>query len=172
MGIVGAVLRHTSDGGKKRGEAGLRWRGAAAVGAAAALVSLTACHTPPPVAPNPEEAREVRENVRSGLALYESHDFVLAAHRFNAAAAGARNCGDLAMERRATTGECTAWLRARRLDDLSGCTQRLEALHRRERRSDPGLNTLLAMGAVAGHRPLPPFRIPNAVHPIVRKAAE
>jgi hypothetical protein len=112
------------------------------------------------------------EDVRSGLALYESRDFVLAAHRFREAAAGANSCGDLTMERRATTGECTAWLRARRLSELSACSLRLEALHRRERRSDPALNTLLAMGAVAGHRPLPPFRVPSAVHPIVRHAAQ
>ena len=172
MGIAGAALRITSDGGKKRGEVGLRRRGAAAALAVAALVFLAACETTPPPAPNPEEARQVMENVRSGLALYESRDFVLAAHRFHEAAVGARNCGDLSMERRATTGECTSWLRARRLSELSACSQHLEALHRRERRSDPGLNTLLAMGAVAGHRPLPPLRVPSAVHPIVRKAAQ
>jgi hypothetical protein len=75
------------------------------------------------------------------------------------------------MERKATTAECTAWLRARRLEDLDACAMRLEALQRRERRSDPGLNTLLAIGAIAGDRPLPPFRVPTAVHPIVRASA-
>ena len=76
------------------------------------------------------------------------------------------------MERRATQAECTSWLRARRLSDFSECTSRLETLHRREHRADPGLNTLLAMGAVAGGRPIPPFRVPAAVHPIVRAAAK
>lgn len=172
MGFAGAALRHTSDGGKKRGGARLRWRRAAAASAVAALMPLVACQTTPAPAPDPEAARQVMENVRSGLTLYESRDFVLAAHRFNEAAAGARNCQDLSMERRTTTAECTSWLRARRLPELASCTERLEALHRRERRSDPGLNTLLAMGAIAGHRPLPPFRVPSAVHPIVRKAAQ
>ncbi|MDJ0847645.1 MAG: hypothetical protein QNK04_04585 [Myxococcota bacterium] len=112
------------------------------------------------------------EDVRSGRVLYESGDFVLAANRFHEAAVGARNCGDLSMERKTTSAECTAWLRARRLSEFSSCTERLETLHRRERRSDPGLNTLLAMGAVAGGRPLPPFRVPSAVHPLVRAAAK
>ncbi|MBW2270545.1 MAG: hypothetical protein JRH16_18420, partial [Deltaproteobacteria bacterium] len=84
----------------------------------------------------------------------------------------ARRCGVLPMERKATTAECTAWLQARKLGELASCTERLEALHRRERRSDPGLNTLLAMGAVAGDRPIPPFRVPSAVHPILRAAAK
>jgi hypothetical protein len=114
----------------------------------------------------------VRENLDAGLDLYAAGDFVLAAQRFQDGAQGARRCGDLPMERKATTAECTAWLRARRLGDLSSCTLRLEALHRKERRSDPGLNTLLAMGAVAGHRALPPFRVPGAVHPMVRAAAK
>lgn len=171
MGIAGAALRRTSDGGKKGEGAAAHRRLAAAAGAAAALVLLGACQTPP--APrDPAQARQVMEDVHSGLALYESRDFVLAAHRFNEAAFGARNLGDLSMERRSTTGECAAWLRARRLPEFSSCAQRLEALHRRERRSDPGLNTLIAMGAVAGHRPLPPFRVPSAVHPIVRQAAQ
>ena len=76
------------------------------------------------------------------------------------------------MERKTTTAECAAWLRARRLGELAGCTERLEALQRKGRRSDPGLNTLLAMGAVAGGRPLPPFRVPSAVHPILRASAK
>jgi len=121
---------------------------------------------------NPAEAQQVMANIQSGLNLYESGDFVLAAHRFREAGDGARNCRDLAMERKTTTAECTAWLRARRLGELASCTERLEALHRRERRSDPGLNTLVAMGAVAGNRPLPPFRLPSSVHPIVRAAAK
>jgi len=34
------------------------------------------------------------------------------------------------------------------------------------------VNTLLAMGALAGDRPIPPFRVPSAVHPILRAAAK
>lgn len=114
----------------------------------------------------------MRANIDSGLALYEAGDFVLAAQRFREAAIGARNCGSLPMERKATTAACTALLQARLLDEFGACTERLEGLHRRERRSDPGLNTLLAMGAVAADRPIPPFRVPSAVHPIVRAAAK
>jgi len=147
-----------------------RW-GAAPALLVAALVSL-ACQSPPTRMPDPAEARRMKEDVRSGLVLYASGDFVLAAQRFQAAGEGARGCGDLTLERKATTAECTSWLRARRLRDVSQCTLRLESLHRRERRADPGLNTLLAMGAVAGGRPIPPFRVPTAVNPIVRAAAK
>ncbi len=171
MWNAGASLRRASRGGRRTGGARRR-HGAAAALAVAALVPLVACQSPPPPTPDPAEARAVMENVRSGRVLYESGDFVLAAARFREAAAGARNCGDLSMERKTTSAECTAWLRARRLSDFSSCTERLEALHRKERRSDPGLNTLLAMGAVAGGRPLPPFRVPSAVHPMVRAAAK
>ena len=109
--------------------------------------------------------------VESGLDFSTGGDSVLAARRFEEAARGARVCGDLTMERKATTAECTSWLRARRLEDLDACGMRLEALQRQERRSDPGLNTLLALGAIAGDRPLPPFRVPTAIHPIVRASA-
>jgi hypothetical protein len=110
-------------------------------------------------------------DIRSGLELYGARDFALAAERFAEAAGGARNCGDLPMERKTTTAECTAWLRARRLAEFSECSARLEKLARRERRVDPGLNTLLSFGAIAGRRPLPPFRIPGAVQPIVAASA-
>ena len=166
-----ASLRRTSRGGRRTAGAKRR-HGAAVALTAAALLPLVACQSPPPRTPDPAEARAVMENIRSGRVLYESGDFVLAANRFQDAASGARNCGDLSMERKATSAECTSWLRARRLADFSSCTARLESLHRRERRSDPGLNTLLAMGAVAGGRTLPPYRVPSAVHPMVRAAAK
>ena len=150
----------------------LRRRGVATAAVVAALVSFACQTSPPPPVPDPAEAQRVMEDVRSGLALYEGGDYVLAAQRFREAGKGARNCGDLTMERKATTAECTSLLRARRLEDLSECTLRLEGLHRRERRADPGLNTLLAMGAVAGGRPIPPLRVPTAVHPFLRAAAK
>lgn len=170
MGNAGAPLQRTSNGGRRTDGAG-RWRGAAAAVLVAALVPVAlACQSPP--RPDPAEARRVRANVEAGLNLYDAGDFVLAAHRFHDAAEGARRVRSLPTERKATTAECTSWLRARRLAELADCTQRLETLHRRERRSDPGLNTLLAMGAVAGGRPIPPFRVPTAVHPMVRAAAK
>ena len=173
MGLAGTSLRRISTGGRKSGGAMLRRRRVAIAAVIAALVPVfAACETTPPAMPDPEEARRVRADVEGGLNLYDAGDFVLAAHRFRSAAEGAERCGSLSMERRATQAECTSWLRARRLGDFSDCTQRLETLHRREHRADPGLNTLLAMGAVAGGRPIPPFRVPAAVHPIVRAAAK
>jgi hypothetical protein len=147
-----------------------RRHGVAIAAAVATLAPLAGCQTP--AAPDPAQARLVQASVDAGLNLYEAGDYVLAARRFQEAAEGARRCGDLPMERKATTAECAAWLRARRLGELSSCSERLEGLQRKGRRSDPGLNTLLAMGAVAGGRPLPPFRVPSAVHPIVRATAK
>ena len=147
-----------------------RRHGVAIAAAVAILAPLVACQTPTP--PDPALASRVRASVDAGLNLYEAGDYVLAARRFQDAARGARRCGDLPMERKTTTAECAAWLRARRLGELAACSERLETLQRKGRRSDPGLNTLLAMGAVAGGRPLPPFRVPSAVHPIVRALAK
>lgn len=173
MGFVGTSLRRISTGGRSSDGAMLRRRRVAIAAAVAALVPVfAACQATPNPPPDPNEARRVRADIEGGLNLYDAGDFVLAAHRFHAAAEGAERCGSLSMERRATQAECTSWLRSRRLADFSECTGRLETLHRKEQRADPGLNTLLAMGAVAGGRPIPPFRVPAAVHPMVRAAAK
>lgn len=176
MGCAGSPLRTTSTGGRRTGVAVKRRPGAAAAAVVAALVALLVvgggCQSPRPATPDPAEARMVMDRVEAGLDLYDAGDYVLAARRFREAADGARRCEDLPMQRRATTAECTSWLRARRLGALAECTGRLETLHRKERRSDPGLNTLLAMGAVAGGRRLPALRVPTAVHPMVRAAAK
>ena len=113
---VGESLRQDSKGGTPGGAIARRL-GVAAAGAAAAL-SVLACVTPPPPPPSEDrkmEAARVMADVEKGGELYASGDFVLAARRFESAAAGARNCGDLAMERKTTAAECTSWLRARRL---------------------------------------------------------
>jgi hypothetical protein len=128
---------------------------------------VLACQASPPPA-TAVEAHRLRANLDTGLDLYAAGDFVLAAHRFAEAAHAARRFGSVPMERKATAAECTAWLRARRLGEFSHCTQRLEGVHRRERRSDPGLNALLALGAVAGQRPPPPVRVPASVHALLR----
>jgi hypothetical protein len=153
-------------GGRRAG--GAPARRAAAAGAAAALLAWAGCATPraPSVSP-----LEVRAQIDAGLGLYESGEFALAAQRFREAADAAAKIGARATSRGAVTAECAAWMRARRLDELSECTLRLEGLQRRESRADPGVNTLLALGAIAGQRPLPGFRVPQAVHPIVRAAA-
>ena len=172
MLAAGASFLRTTSGGVEPGGAMARRCRAAAVAAVAALLGLSACNTSyPRVRPQQGDPQAVMEAVQSGLDFYTSADYVVAARRFEEAARGARVCGDLTMERKATAAECTSWLRARRLENLDACGMRLEALQRQERRSDPGLNTLLAMGAIAGDRPLPPFRVSTAVHPIMRASA-
>jgi hypothetical protein len=98
-----------------------RRHGVAIAAAVAALVSLglTACQSPPVArSSDAEERAAVMADLQGGLHLYESGDYVLAASRFEEAARGAQRCRDLSTERRATTAECTSWLRARRLDEL------------------------------------------------------
>ena len=169
MKPAGAVLRRTSFGGRSPGGAERRRRSAAAALAVAATSLLAACaSTGPPRA----AARAVPWNVETGLDLYGAGDFVPAAQRFGEAADEARRYRDSDLERRARAAECMAWLRAHRLGELSRCSVRLQALQLRARRSDPGVNTLLAFGAIAGRRPLPPLKVPNAVRPLVHGAAE
>jgi hypothetical protein len=174
MNVVGASLRLTSLGGRRPRGAASRRRGTAAVVAAAVLFALTACNTMGNGRPGPSLATsaQVRTSVDAGLGLYESGEFVMAARRFREASVAANALRDRATERNAVTAECVAWMRARKLDELAECTERLEGLQRHQQRTDPGVNTLLAVGAIAGDRPIPPFRIPNAVNPIVRNAAK
>ncbi len=162
-------MRSTSIGGMEPGAAVRRRPRAAAACAVAALSLLAACAGVR--VPRPEGARIVRAHVDAGLAFYEAGDFTLAARRFADAADEARRSRDPRVERSARAAECTAWLRARDLVELGACSARLERLQSRGRRSDPGINTLVALGAIAGNRPPPPLRVPNAVHPIVRAAA-
>lgn len=138
------------------------------------LSVLVACVTPipSPLVLDPEEAARVRVSIEAGLELYDAGDYVLSAERFQSAAKRARDFRDFSLERKTITAECTAWLRAQRVGEFANCTRRLETLHRRSRRSDLGLNTLLVMGAVAGGRPIPPFRVPNAVRPTLRLLAK
>lgn len=167
----GASLRTSESGG--RSARGAPLRGTAAALAAAVLCALTACQTWDAGVPASRVSPfEVQADVDAGRDLYASGEFNMAARRFRSAAAGASALRDRAVQRDAVTAECVSWMRARALDQLSECTQRLERLQGRHVRTDPGVNTLMAMGAIAGRRPLPPFRIPQAVHPIVRTAGK
>jgi len=177
MEAVGQPLRLISTGGRKTDGAPLRRRGAATVAAVAALIAavgaLAGCAGVPTPMRRPEAIEaQARANVAAGLDLYESGEFVLAARRFHAASNQASAIGERALEKKAVTGECTAWLRARSLEEFAECTARLERLQRRERRSEPGVNTLIALGAIAGQRPAPALRIPNTVEPLFRQAAK
>ncbi|MEN8183699.1 MAG: hypothetical protein ABFS46_14315 [Myxococcota bacterium] len=165
MQCADAMSRATCYGGRTRGRRPPRTAAAAAV----AVLALLGCAT----ARVPEGAtRAARSSTLAGLDLYAAGEFVLAGERFARAAEQATRAGDRRLARKAVTGECLAWLHARRLADLASCTQRLERLQRRARRPDPAVNALVAFGAIAGARPLPPLRIPRSVRPLVRAAAE
>ena len=170
MGWLGAARGRTGFGGK-RPDPALRRRRRVAVAtslaAAAALCVLAGCATtgaPPTLG--------IDSDLAAGLDLYAAGEFDVAARRFGAAAGAAARAGERELERQARAAECTAWLRARRIDRFSSCTDRLEDLQRRARRSDPGVNTLIALGAIAGERPPPRLRIPSDVQPLLRAAAQ
>jgi hypothetical protein len=110
-------------------------------------------------------------NVASGFDLYDGGEYVLAARRFHSAVDLAVVLDDEESRRRATAGECVCWLRARKLAELAECSQRLEAVQSRQRRPDPGVNTLIALGSIAGGHPLPTLRLPVAVAPVIRASA-
>ena len=138
MGSAGASFRRTLTGGRRTGGAMLRRHGVAIAAAVATLAPLTACQTPGPA--DLEQARRVQAGIDAGLNLYEAGDYVLSARRFQEVAQVARFHRDLPMERKTRTAECTAWLRARRLGDLAACSERLETLQRKGRRSDPAFD--------------------------------
>lgn len=157
----------------RRGE---RWNGriprtTARVAGFAVLMAVVSACTAPPRPTDPMAVQVARSKLEAGLELYGASDYALAGLRFREAATIGARIRDAEFERRARAAECTSWLRARRLDDLAGCTAQLEPLQRRARRSDPGVNTLIALGALAGHRGAPGLRVPNAVSAVLRDAA-
>jgi hypothetical protein len=169
MGALGARLRRASR--RATGQRGVgRPRTRVAVAATtAAFSALWACAA---VGPSPEAAAaRMRASLDTGLDLYESGEFALAARRFRQAAALAGPLDETEVERKATAGECLCWLRARKLGALAECSERLERLQRKARRSDPAVNTLVALGAVAGRRSLPELRIPGAVRSLIEESA-
>jgi hypothetical protein len=110
--------------------------------------------------------------VAAGLDLYEGREYAVAAERFHEAAREAYALRDEDTEKSALTAECTSWLRAGRMTAFATCTERLAKRHRRAHRPDPGIGTLLSMGALAGERPAPPYRIPAEVAPLLRDARQ
>ncbi len=174
MARAGASTLWIRSGGGGPGGARFRRPRAAIAAAVAALTALAACESAPRQTPpdRAAEARDVMREIRAGLDLHRAGDYALAAPRFHAASQGARRCRDVAMERRTTAAECSAWLLARKLAELAECSVRLEDALRRERRSDPAASTLAALGAIAGGRPLPALRLPPDVQPLVSAAAE
>lgn len=168
MRDVSAALRRAITGGTQSAGGFRRWLGVAVAAAAAALFSC-ATGAPPP---SDGSALRLERAVAAGLDLYEAREFAVAAERFHEAAREARAIRDDETLKTAVTAECTSWLRARHMSEFAGCTEVLAKLHRRSRRPDPGIGTLLALGAVAGGRPAPPYHVPAEVAPLVRAAAE
>jgi hypothetical protein len=168
MQDVGAALRRVMTGGTQPGGGLRRWLGVAVATAAAAL---TACATqsPPPASGN---VVRLDRAITAGLDLYEAREYAVAAERFHEAAREAYALNDRETERNALAAECTSWLLAQKQSEFATCTERLAKRHRKARRPDPGLGTLLAMGAIAGDRPMPPFRVPAEVTPVLRAARQ
>lgn len=131
-----------------------------------AVAALFAC-----AAPGARTGGRYEADLRAGLDLYEAQEYALAARRFGDAAEGAASRRDGERERRALAAACVAWLRADRREPFARCSERLEALYGRARRPEPGLGALLALGAIAGDRRLPEFRVDPAVYPVIRSAA-
>jgi hypothetical protein len=132
-----------------------------------ATLSLLGCAT----LQDPDASRAARSSAEAALDLYEAGEYTLAAERFAQASRRAAAAGEATLQRNSVAGECLAWLHARRLPELAECSKRLERLQRGDRRPDPALNTLVALGAVAGDRALPDLRIPTSVRPLVQAAA-
>jgi len=136
--------------------------------AAATLFACTSLQGPPPVGAQAEFARRMG----AGHRLYQESEYALAGRRFGEAAVYAHVHRQMDAEKRATVAECVCWLRSRAVSELDECTRRLDVMHQRAKRSERGIGTLLALGAIAGERPPPPFRIPEDVSPVLRKAAK
>jgi hypothetical protein len=142
----------------------------AATAALVAAVALVGCVTTNVDADGVAQA-ELRSRLDTGLALYGDGEYAVAAPHFARAAQIAQQCGERDLEARARAAECAAWLRAREVDHFAACSERLGVVQRRLRRSDPGRNTLVALGAVAGRRPLPDLRVPDNVRPLLQDVA-
>jgi hypothetical protein len=164
MSNVGAGLRWAKVGGTQSVGVNGRWRGVAIAGAVA---TLFACTHPQSSVPHGSSER-MDAAIAAGLDLYESREYGLAARRFEDAGQEARKLRRPEIEKRALTAQCTSWLLAHRNDELGRCSDRLEQMHRRANRSEPGIGTLLALGAIADDRPAPPFRVAPEVAPLLR----
>jgi hypothetical protein len=144
-----------------------RRRGRVVVGSLAAALLACTGSLPPPGGSD-----RVERSIEAGLSLYASGEFVVAAQRFQEASESAHALRLRDLEKRAAIAECTSWLRARAIREFDACTRKLERMHRRANRAEPGIGTLLALGAIAGDRPSPPFRVASDVAPIIRAAGE
>lgn len=134
----------------------------------ALALALAACAT----VPDARRDDALRAALGAALDLFEAGEFPLAAERFAQVERRAASGRERELQRKALVGECLSWLHAQRLQALADCSERLERSQRRARRPDPAVNTLVALGAVAGGRPLPALRVPGSVRPLVQAAAQ
>jgi len=163
MRAVGTELRLAVNGGTGPG-GGLRYWPRVAI--AAAVATLFAC-----AGPNPPGLSRMQRSLEAGLELYDTGEYTLAAARFGEASRQARTLRQPEAAKRALAASCVSWLRAGRRLRFAGCTERLEEMQRRARRAEPGIGALLALGAIAGERELPPYRVDPAVYRVIRDAA-
>ncbi len=171
-------MEHTDGASPHRSYGGLevRWGGRhRRIGAAIAVLAIaasSACATAPATGPGAAAVHaQVRSHFDAGLDLYGSGEYSLAADRFARGAEVASRYARIDDEAELRTAECTAWLRAGNVPALCRCTRRLETLQRRRGRSDPGVNTLIALGSLADRRGLPALRLPNTVRPLLGAVA-
>ena len=137
--------------------------------AAISALALACAATPDP---RPLDISAAPESLRAGLDLYAAREFERAGAHFHEAAHTAIAIGNRDLAHRVLIAECTAWVRARQLEELDACAENLIRSQRRTRTADPRVNTLIAMGAIAGGRPAPSLRVPSAVRVVLRAAAE
>ena len=167
MRAVGTELRLAKNGGTGPG-GGLRYwpRVAIAVAVATLFASVFACAAPPP----PGLSR-MQRSLDAGLELYDAGEYTLAAARFGEASRQARFVRRPEAAKRALAASCVSRLRAGAREQFASCTETLEGMQRRARRVEPGVGALLALGAIAGERKLPPYRVDPAVYRVIRSAA-
>ncbi len=137
------------------------WIAVALFTGACATDSLSPAGLP---APGPSELHTAIED---GIRLYDAGEYALAGGRFREASGLAESFGERELAFQAVTAACTSWLLARRLPEFDDCTETLAFLQRRTHRTTPGTNALVALGAYAGQRPVPPVRVPPEVRGVV-----
>ena len=126
------------------------------------LILLVSCASSPS-SRRADGPGELRRALGKGLELYDEGELVLAAAWFEEAAQHAQKLEDRTTARDATAAACVAWMRARQLAEFSSCAESLEGLQVALGVSDPGINVLIAFGAIAAARPPPHLAIPEAI---------
>ena len=175
MGGVGTALSLTADRGVTASRSRRRVPRAAAVffTAVALLSSLAGCAATAPeiLAERAARSESLLSAIQGGLNLYAAGEFRHAAQRFRQASAEAIRIGTRRLEREVLAAECMTWMQARALSEFAQCANRLNRQRDREV-VDPGVNTLIALGCIAGGTSPSSLPVPRSVLPIIRAAGE